>query len=291
MKSAGGNMDGNKNHDAYRVQRDNRARALRGAIPFISKECGLTLPAGFSLIGGNSGRGKTTTAANLVAGALRALPRAAYISVVLNEEVAVDFWERVACILAGESFFAFRGGTAANREAVEAALGDVLERVDIYDGSTTMHNTNTVEDVLSILKELRDREEPPGFVLYDYIQNTRVMKDDRLASDWTAVKTVAGALKQYSREILYPLVVMAQLTPTPPAGRAGTAATPVGGLADIRNRIQLDRQVMYNNALSVFEVVPDIASGTTSIIVHKDRFGEATGQTKTLRWQHGILAP
>jgi hypothetical protein len=225
-----------------------------------------------------------------VAGALRALPTGAYVSVILNEEVAVDFWERVACILAGESFFSYRAGKAANPGAVEAALEEVLERVDIYDGSTTPHNTNAVEDVLALLKELQQRSEPPGFVLYDYIQNTRVMKEDRLASDWTAVKTVAGALKHISREIPYPLVVMAQLTPTPPAGRAGTSA-PQTGLQDIRNRIQLDRQVMYNNALSVFEVQPDLAAGTTSIIVHKDRFGENTGATKTVKWQAGILIP
>jgi replicative DNA helicase len=265
----------------YRKQREWRNRMLRGSVAFIDKSTGLRLPAGFTLVGATSGSSKTTTSANIVAGALRETQKR--VAVILNEEIAVDFWDRVASILAGVSFFEHRQNP---NPAVEEVLNDVvLPRVLIYDGSTSPHNTATLEDVQDILELVEKHRADFSLVLLDYLQNITHSLERPEWQPWHISKNLGQTLKEYGRFIEMPVVVAAQLNPTSHQNKANS-----GEGADIRGRFQNDKH-LFNHADTVIESRPNVAEKIGYYIVQKDRFGMMTGQTIRLHWRDGTLIP
>lgn len=252
---------------------------LRGSVAFIAGETGLRLPAGFTLLGAVSGASKTTTSANVVAQALREKP--GKVCAILNEETAVDFWERVACILAGASFFEHRKSPVPEVETV--LMDTVIPRLMVHDGTTSAFDPCVMEDVVDVLRHVREHRTDYSMVLYDYLQNTTKSKEDPSREPWRISKLLGHGLKNYSREVELPVVVAAQLNPAP-AGRDANA------VADIRGRFQNDKH-LFNHCVTCIEAKPDIAAKTCTFIVHKDRFGSCTGQSIRVHWREGMLLP
>ena len=104
--------DKNERLKQYATDKELRLRARQSSVPFISAEFNglFKLSQGLVLVGGVSGQGKSTTAANIVAGFLANSDDKKKAIVITNEETSEAVINRVACIQLGYSFFELQKG-------------------------------------------------------------------------------------------------------------------------------------------------------------------------------------
>jgi hypothetical protein len=252
-----------------RRDRERREAALQNSVPFISPNAGFSLGRGFNLICGQSGQSKSTTSANIVAGAVEYTK--GNILVMSNEETSSAVYDRVACILTHTPFqkFYHRRLTGQQLTAVEKAADLVADRVEVLDFESHL-SMGVVEDVERVLSWAPKHY---SLIVLDYVQNVNASREDPQATSWDISKRLGRFLKDLSQELTNPLVVFAQLKPKSHS-------------EDISDRIQNDK-TLFNHALLCVEIVPDFETRETTFKIHKDRFGPMQGKEVNMRFREG----
>ncbi len=248
----------------YRESKQTRSDIKKNRVPFISPMFirGLWLSQGLVVVGALSGRAKSTTASNVLAGFLKSVPDKSAI-VISNEEAADAIYERTACILLEYSYSAFfSGGLGAVDEAkVKKCVEEVIiPRVEIVEeGSFDMAY---LEDVQAVLEAAaRDRV---GIVVVDYLQIITQSRNEPQLETFQISKKLGLYLKDYGKKNGVPVVCFVQLNPES-MGKT------------MQERIQNDKTFFNHGFLNV-EIQPDFETLTTKFIVHKDRFFGFTGK-------------
>lgn len=255
--------------EAARRDRERRETARVNSIPFISPLSEITLGRGFNLICGQPGQSKSTTAANLVAGAVEYSN--ANILVMSNEETSSAVLDRIACILTHTPFQRYYNKklTGTQTAAVESTADIVAERVQVLDFESA-YNMSIVEDVEAVLAQAPNNF---GLIVFDYIQNTTSSREREDLLTWDISKRLGLFLKNMSQTLTVPLVVFAQLRPK-------------AAIEAIAERIQNDK-TLFNHALQCIEIVPDFETRETTFKVHKDRFGPMQGKEVKMQFRDG----
>lgn len=257
-----------KSRDA-RVEQYQASRAIRGEIrrnriPFISKSFlpGMWLSQGLIVVGAKSGRAKSTTASNMLAGFLRSVPNRTAI-IVSNEEATDAVYERTAAVLMEISYteyFAGRVDSKKERMIEECVKDFIIPRVEVVeDGKFDM---SYEEDVMAVLETASI--DKVGLVLIDYHQ---CITQSRLKPDSEAYqvsKRLGLYFKDYGKRFGVPVIDFVQLSD----GASG---------ADFASRVQNDK-TLFNHAFLAIEIEPDFETLTTKFKVHKDRFSGHTGR-------------
>lgn len=261
----------------YKQNAELRRLARDSEIPFISLDVmdRIKLYPGFVLVGGVSGHGKSTTAANIMAGFASNVP-AGKALVLTNEENSADVYDRIACAMTGVGFAKYRhgAGSAKEREAVEEESRRLMGRVVVEEGSTS-YDMTCLEDVQAALVHAADGGY--GIALLDYLQTVNWSREHTDMEPVRVSKELGFFLKDYSRRVTIPVVVFAQLRPRDEA-------------PDFKSRIQNDRTI-YDHAVMAIEIVPDPEAKTTKFAIHKDRFGESQGTDIEMRYEGGRYVP
>lgn len=247
-----------------------RERALEAQIPFICAESGFTLYPGLVLIGGVSGRGKSTLAANILAGFLSTKP-AGEALVISNEESLGSIYNRVACILLQLSFFKFHNGKYGDsvKRQVRGVASEVLKRVKVCQ--VAGWDMSVMEDVQAMLEYAAGSGS--SLALADYFQTISVSRRDPQLESFQVHKRFGFWLKEYSRKVPMPVVMFAQLKTD-------------SEQKEIKDRIENDRTIA-NHAFQVVEVVPDFDACNSNFKMHKDRFGGQTNKDITMAFREG----
>lgn len=247
--------------------------AMNGA-PFLCSAFDgiLKLDMGLYLIGACTGKGKSTTAANLIAHFFLNCPSKEVI-VISNEETSSDIYGRVACILRNINFQDYRASRiTAEQEANIGSFIDVLaKRIEIVD--TTKWDMTCLEDVQAVLEKAGQEQERVGLVVVDYLQTITHSKNDPHMDPLQISKSMGNYLMTYGQSVTIPIAVFAQLKP-----KADTE--------EFSSRFQNDRTIL-NHAVAAIEIVPDFKRKITDFIIHKDRHGDAQGRIVPTRWVGG----
>lgn len=273
----GGRVYEQKTADERRKQylhaRSVRSKIRESRIPFIS---GAFLPhfwlaQGLVVVGGESGRAKSTTCSNVLAGFLRENDSKSAI-VISNEEATDAVYERTGCILLGVDYTAFFQGRLSKREEQaiqDCVINHILPRVEVIeDGKFDM---GYLEDVQAVLDTAAIQR--VGLVLIDYLQCiTQSRKDPQLAS-FEISKKLGFYLKEYGKQNGVPVVCFAQLNAS---DSAPTMAA----------RIQNDK-TFFNHGFACIEVIPNFETQETTFKIHKDRFFGHTGKEVVCKFKGG----
>jgi hypothetical protein len=256
-----------KNRD-QRIEQYRDARAIRKAIrssriPFISKSFlpGLWLSQGLIVVGAKSGRAKSTTASNVLAGFLRSVPDKSAI-VVSNEEASDAIYERTACVLMEISYQDFFAGKVGHqkKQMVEACVQDfIIPRVEVVEDGK--YDMSYVDDVQSVLETAAI--DKVGLVLIDYLQCITQSRTRTELEAFQISKMLGLYLKDYGKKHGVPVVTFVQLRD--------------GDGVDMKERVENDKTFVNHSFLAI-EIVPDFESLTTKFKVHKDRFSGHTGK-------------
>lgn len=261
-----------------RVEQYKAARGIRRAIrsnrvPFISKHFlpGLWLSQGLIVVGAKSGRAKSTTASNVLAGFLQSVPDRTAI-IVSNEEATDAVYERTACVLLQMNYIDLSKGQFSPKEerAVEQCIEEfIIPRVEVVeDGKFDM---SYEEDVISVLETAAC--DKVGLVVVDYHQCITQSRLKPESESFQVSKRLGIYLKDYGKKHGVPVLDFVQLKD----GADG---------ADFASRVQNDK-TLFNHAFLAIEIEPDFETLTTKFKVHKDRFFGHTGKEVVMDFKGG----
>lgn len=253
-----------------RVAQYNRDKALREStlrnkIPFISPEVSgsFYLSQGLVLVGGISGRGKSTLAANIVAGFLNS-DKKRTVTVITNEESTEAVYNRTACVLLRLNFQDFQRGRLSTRllDEVQDVAHELTKRVDVVDSDAW--DMTCLEDVQSVLEYAAEGD--VGIVVIDYHQTVAFSRENLQAETYQVSKKFGLYLKDYGRKVGIPIIDFAQLKTQ---GKDQQI--------EFKDRVENDK-TLYNHSFQAIEIVPDFEASQTKFIIHKDRFGYTQGR-------------
>lgn len=266
--------DAEKRLKDYLEAKEVRRSIKSNPVPFITPRFlpNFYLCQGLILVGAESGRGKSTVAANILAGFLTSTKdKTAFV--ISNEEATDAVYERAACVLLGMNYLSFFNGSMSdrNRQRVEDYVAnEVVPRVEVIsDGEFDM---SVLEDVQSVL-EAASSNKRNGLVVLDYLQVITQSRNNPQAASYEVSKSLGLYLKRYGKENAVPVVTLAQLYTE---SRAPNMA----------ERVQNDKTI-FNHGFICIEAKPDFETLQTTFKVHKDRFFGHTGKEVVMKFDGG----
>jgi replicative DNA helicase len=258
----------------YEKERAIREETLKNHIPFISEGIsdGFNLSQGLVLVGGVSGKGKSTVAANLIAGFLDSQPGKKAI-VITNEDSTEAVYNRVACVQLKYNFLDFQRGRMKREQANEVMDHAKLltQHIDVVDDDA--YDMTCLEDVQAVLEYAADGY--TGIVVLDYLQTVAFSRTEPQGEAFRVSKKLGLYLKDYGRKIGIPVLAFAQL-------RSASKENDT----EFKDRVENDRTIT-NHAFQAIEIVPDFENATSQFIIHKDRFGMTQGKTLSAKFVAG----
>lgn len=263
--------------NSLRKDRDNRKIAKSREMPFICDafESAYSLTSGFVLIGGQSGKGKSTAVSNIVYGLMKHL-KGRKIRVISNEESTEDVLTRIACLMFELNWVDYRAENLA-KETEEKVfdlaerLADVIEVFSLTD--TSGLNFSYMEDLIAILKDTGENINDYGAILFDYWQTTTQSRANPSKTSVEVSKELGLHCKEFAGSIPVPFIAFTQLKTRDQA-------------KDMKDRIENDR-TLYNHAQDVIEIDADIENKKTTFTFHKHRWGMEQGIKVTTTWRAG----
>lgn len=259
--------------EQYKAARGVRRAIRQNRVPFISKSFlpGLWLSQGLIVVGAKSGRAKSTTASNILAGFLRSVPDKSTI-VISNEEATDAIYERTACVLLEMNYIEMAKGSLSPKEesAIERCIAEfIIPRVEVVeDGKFDM---SYIDDVQAVLETAAvDRV---GLVIVDYLQCITQSRLQRDMESFQVSKKLGLYLKDFGKSNGVPVICFVQLGP----GSEGST---------MFERVQNDK-TFCNHSFLAIEIEPNFETSETLFRVHKDRFSGHTGKEVLCKFDGG----
>lgn len=235
-------------------------------IPFISEEAtSFRLSQGLVLLGGISGQGKSSVAANIIAGFLKFKPELKAL-MVTNEESTASVYDRIACILLRSNFLAYynRELDLETEQRIQEQ-SELLGNSVIVEGGSRAYDMTCLEDVQAVLVHMS--EGGYGLCLLDYLQTVTWSRERPDLEPMQVSKRLGDFFKRFSSKVPMPLCVFVQL-------RSKGAEN-----NDFKSRVENDRTI-FNHAFAAVEIIPDFETGITKFVTVKDRFQTAREETE-----------
>jgi hypothetical protein len=251
-----------------------RAMFDQAKIPFMfpnfTPEDDFYMSQGLTLVGACSGKGKSTAAANLLAGFITYKPEGTAL-VISNEEATDAIIHRTACVLLKKPYMRFHTGSMFRREQEEVrefARG-LLSRIIVVNDP--QWNTACLEDVKSILEGSASQN--VSLVIIDYHQTVNQSREYPDMEAYKVLKQFGVFMREYGKRAPVPVVDFVQLSPKSDS-------------AEFQSRVQNDKTI-YNDAFNVIEIAPNQETKLTDFIIHKQRFGASQGVKVSLAFNNG----
>lgn len=263
-----------RRQEAYERSCTEREMFENNRLPFIfpgfTPEDDFYLSQGLTLVGAMSGKGKSTCAANILAGVLQHKPNTTAL-VISNEEATDAILHRTACVLLKKSYMRFHKNGMWDSEAkvVKDSAKSLLSRLVVVNDPNW--NTACLEDVQTILEG--SAAQGVNLILIDYLQTVNQSRDFPELEAFQVLKKFGVFIREYGRRAPVPVVVFAQLNPKSSA-------------PEFQARVQNDKTI-YNDAFNVVEIAPNDETKLTDFIIHKQRFGISQGSKVSLIFNAG----
>lgn len=176
--------------------------ALTREIP-LNKGC-------LYLVGGVSGQGKTTLAANVAHTLVSQEKKILYIS---NEETEKDILARVACLNLRLEFNLWRTDRlpGLDHDLVDKEIIKVMKYIHVIDVENKKNVTTTLEGFQRVMEGTKTSDY--SCVIIDYWSNIKLSVDDPYATDLQVLTRARDFLEKFIPEAQMPVVLLAQLWP------------------------------------------------------------------------------
>jgi DnaB-like helicase C terminal domain len=264
--------------DIERIQKDNTEyiQAARSKMPFLNEEFSKIIPffrKNLILIGSETGYGKSTTAANLIASTIQRMGsnnKRRRVLVITNEERPEDVYNRVTCIIKGWEYKHHDQFTDDQIKTFNEYIKNFSKTglITVIDDSFsgTSGSTTTLEGICTIFDDLIKRQQYYDVVILDYYQKVQESIKNPLMNEWMVQAILGNRLDSYKNLYPAPIVVFAQLKPSETEGMP------------FKSRIE-GRKAILNAATCCVEIIPNREELTTDWVIHKNRFnGQSVGQ-------------
>jgi predicted ATP-dependent serine protease len=262
-----------------RVQQYEKERAMREAtlqrkMPFINTELsdGFYLSQGLVIVGGVTGKGKSTVAANILAGFLN-YDRDRTVIVITNEESSEAVYNRTACVLLKYNFMDYQNNrlSTSRSNEVRDLAHELTNRVEVVDDDAW--DMTCLEDVQAVLEYAATGN--VGLAMIDYHQTVAFSRENPQAETFRVSKQFGLYLKDYGRKVGIPVIDFAQLKTS---GKENDI--------EFKDRVENDK-TLANHAFQIVEIVPDFEARQTKFVIHKDRFGYQQGKVIETKFVDG----
>lgn len=217
------------------------------------------------LVGARTGRGKSTTSANL---AHRAVLQGQRVLVLSNEEKAGDVYNRVTAMIKGRSYSNHSSLSEEEVKEYDEYIEKLSERLSVVDDEAVgdVSGMSVLEIMKGYLSSAVDQD-LFDVIIIDYYQKV----DTSLEHSKDSVYEVQHRFASFLGDLIKktgcpPIVLMCQLKPDDKEGRP------------IEERIE-GRRIIAKSATCILEAAPDYERHCTNFIVHKTRFSENNGKT------------
>jgi len=260
----------------YELDRTLIRKSQRTQISFLGSD--LNLRMGVTVIGGCTGKGKSTCSANLLADFFNRYPTKQAL-VITNEEVSADVLDRIACVHLQTDFYKYRDGVVPQEveERVEEAAQQLFERIEVVSSSKV--DMTCLEDVIDVLVFAASKDYI-NLVVVDYLQTVTWSRECRELNAYEVSKRLGIFLKDYGRKISIPVAIFAQIQPAP--------SSESEWVPDFSTRIQGDK-TFVNHCIMAIEIIPSFKDLTTQFYIHKDRYGSTQGSRLLFNYERGRL--
>lgn len=219
-----------------------------------------------------TGSGKSTVAANI---AYPLWKQKKKILVISNEETAQDVLFRIACLEKGLKFNDWKQGIMPMHDQMECLklFPDIAQYVKIRDVTWEGGLTTKIEGIKGLLESVKDS----GYscAMIDYYQLIKDSLEDRTRTRYDVLNDLRIWLGQYIKGCEVPVVLFVQLYSQ---GKRPSK--------DIDMRIK-ECSAIIEPASVIVEVIPNFDDSTSDFLIHKDRFGTATGKKIVCPFEKG----
>lgn len=260
--------------EKYREEKRLRQRATASAVPFLCNAFDdlLALTMGVCLVVGETGSGKTTTSANILANFYERCPGRSAL-VITNEENSADVTDRVSCVLLKQDFKVYRKGklVTALMHQVDQMSAAITKYIEVVNDPRW--DMNCLEDVQEVLRYAARKSDRFGIVIVDYVQNITASHAREPGETYKISKDFGLFVKDLAKTLPIPLVLFAQVNPSTKFN------------STISQRVQNDK-TFVNHAAMVIEIVRN-QDFSTKFVIHKDRFGDMTGKSVLVDYVDG----
>jgi len=242
---------------------DRRVESFQKRLPFINA----VLTQMVNLVaqelifcGAKSGRGKSTSVANIIAPLLSMKPRRK-ILVISNEEKAESILNRIICLFMGWNINRFKSFTKEQLETLKKYRREMVKYVHIIDPEFPRLKgaVFSIEGVQAILERALDGDY--DVILYDYYQKSCKSEENHTATKVQVLTDLSEYLDGYVKRSTAPVVIMGQLK------------TEGKDRVEFEDRIK-ECKAIFQNCTQAVEMVTEKETLKTTFILRKDRWGE-----------------
>lgn len=264
----------------YLDQTARRRRASSQALTFLDPAFDryYKIENGLTLIGAQTGNGKSTVCYNLISYLHLGERCSKRILLLSNEATEEEVYSKVACLMLGWDWERdYHNGDDENKLAlITGTIKELAKTLTVVTSKLDEYDTSDLDDVKRILEHAKGESDRYSMVLIDYLQTIVTCKSRRHLKPHEISYSLGSYLKRYAQICDVPVVIFAQLW-------ADSDSRP-----DFPQRVQYDR-MFANHAHTCLEVIPDHGSRTTTIRCHKQRWGPIQRWEVTLQYDRGRL--
>jgi replicative DNA helicase len=238
---------------------------FRGVVPYM--------PNQLVIVGARTGRGKSTTCANLIYQAIMKSKKTLTLS---NEEKAPDVFNRVTSLIKGVAYTEHDRLTDEQVTELNEYIKILGQRMLVIDDDQTkkVGGMGIIEMVQGYINKAIESKQYDAIII-DYYQKINQSADNPMLG----VYEVQAKFADYIGDVLkHPdcpaIVLMAQLKPDDKEGRP------------IEERIE-GRKAIAKPATCILEAAPDYDRRCTTFTVHKSRWSENNGKGVDVGYMRG----
>lgn len=238
---------------------------FKGVVPYM--------PNNLVIVGARTGRGKSTTCANLIYQAIMKGKRTLTLS---NEEKANDVFNRVTSLIKGVAYTEHDKLTDEQVTELNEYIKMLSQRMMVIDDDTTkkVGGMGLLEMVRGYIDKAVEKK-VYDVIIIDYYQKINQSADNPYLDMYQVQAKFADYLGDILKHPDCPaIVLMVQLKPDDKDGKP------------IEERIE-GRKAIAKPATCILEAKPDYKRRCTEFIVHKSRWSENNGKSVPVGYMRG----
>jgi hypothetical protein len=233
---------------------------------------------GITLIGAQSGHGKSTLMGPMIARYLETdISEDRKALIISNEDTEYHCYSRVSASLLGKDFkqlIASPRLAGVRQDSLNKAQEILKKRFKIIGPGHNLYGTTNVEDMLHVIKSASQSHEF-GCVFVDYYQE--VVDSSCPSQNASPLKRFGRGLKNIASATNIPIVIFAQL-------KTNSDSYP----EKFKNRIEGDKHI-FNHAAEVMELIYNPEHNYSTLINVKSRFGDKMRSPFHFRIENGTI--
>lgn len=265
------------------AEHDLTVLSMKERLPFVNEILTEVVPFNYPnliLLGAKSGEGKTSFTSAAVLALLKAGKR---VMVISNEEMAVNYYNRVICLNKGWNINDLKSFTKDQHEELKKLRAMMYNtgrlRVIDSDFDDMKNATRTIEGVKFLFDKILEAQKASGkapfdAIFLDYYQNCTQSKTDPRKRPHEVLEELSKFLDDMYKKLHAPIIVLGQMKPESKEE------------SGFEFRLKGSKSIFVPCTFAL-ELIPEKLRRMTRFIVHKHRWSSKNGECVELGFDRG----